>query len=416
MLAYAIHIRGTRVRTGVAAPATSTGKPPRKILKTGYDPTLVWDLDTEQIVEGRTWWWWWWIFFIHDPEHPTRTRQLMILHSTKNADQVQVMDHTWKRAYKLAREERQRQGSQEPSKVLKFHGMSAAWYFDGKTMHDPWLLKDLEFESQSTGPVGSLTAKGRDDLFMTGDGRTYTVSTANDAGTTRIRCDMEPWSQWLSEHRYAKSNIWRHWGYDIMKVHAMKMKGVIEREGQAPERIDGTAYFQKVRVNAPSTPWYWLVLHAENGMYIDYFQPNVGAQMWRRTANQRSVFDKWAFAEKKLRNNLEIYDPGTGVLHTIKKFKLRHTYEDGSDMPIFRAEGTGPTARVALTLKTYSRAYWRFEQKHLAGLVKSILYYNEYPAELTDFEFEDLATHRKLTRADLGFVAANCEQTWGKLY
>jgi len=416
-LACTTHISGRRVWPTRGTSTAALQQPPRKITKVGYDPELVWGLDTDRIVEGRTWWWWWWIFFIRDPKHPTRTRQLMILHSTKNADKVRVLDHTWTRAYRLKRERQHLGGGGgTPVDLLSFHGMSAAWYYDGEKMHDPWLLKDLEFESHSVDGRGSLTVKGRDDLYMTGDGTRYSVGAADDSGGTRIRFDMEPWNAWLSEHRYAKSNLWRHWGYDIMKVHAMKMRGTIEAPGGAAENIEGTAYFQKVRVNAPSTPWYWVVMHAENGLYLDYFQPNVGAQMWRRTERQRSVFDRWSFAELKLRNNLEVYDPGTGVLHTIKKFKLRHGYEKGSKLPIFRAEGTGPTARVALTLKTYSRAYWRFEQKHLRGLVRSILYYNEYPAELLDFEFEDMATKRKLTRADLGFVAANCEQTWGKLY
>jgi hypothetical protein len=389
-------------------------KPPRKITRVGYDPKLLWDLDTEQLVEGRTWWWWWWIFFIKDPAHPGRTRQLMILHSTKNSDIVHVMDHEWVRAYKIKREVPTAEATGE--RKVKFHGMSAAWYFDGEKMHDPWLLQDLEFEAVDRPGGGALVPAGREDLVMSGDGTHYEVGAADTAGTTRMKFKMEPWSPWLSEHRFAKSNMMRHWGYDILKIHAMKMKGTIEREGAAPEAIDGTAYFQKVRVNAPSTPWYWLVLHAENGLYVDYFQPNIGAQMWRRTAKQRSVFDRWWWAELKLRNNLEVFDPGTQTLHTLKEFKLRHHYEKGSDLPIFVGVAEGPTARVSLTLKTYSRAYWRFQQKHLGGLVKSILYYNEYPAELTAFEFEDKRSGRKITREDLGFVAANCEQTWGKLY
>jgi len=391
-------------------------KPPRKINKTGYDPGLMWDLDTERIVEGRTWWWWWWIFFIKDPKHPGKTRQLMVLHSTKNADQVRVMDHTWVRAYKLSRSSVPPTAGAEPAKRLAFHGMSAAWWFDGERMVDPWLLKDLEFEVDHYGGRGALTVKGREDIAIRGDGRNYTVLVADDEGNTRMKFEMEPWTDWLSEHRFARTNMLGSWGYDIMKILAMRMKGEITDASGAKEVVEGTAYFQKVRVNAPSTPWYWVVLHAENGLYMDYFKPNIGPQMWRRTAKQRSLVDRWWWAEKALRANVEIYDPGTGTFHRMKKFKLRHHYADGSEHPIFVGEASGPTARVRFTLETYSRAYWRFEQKHLGGLVKSILYYNEYPAELTAFEFEDLRSGRKLTRSDLGFVAANCEQTWGKLY
>ncbi len=393
------------------------GAPPaRKEKRIGYDPRLMWDVDTDRIQEGRTWWWWWWIFFIRDPEHPTRTRQAMILHSTKNSDIVRVMDRTWTRRYRLRRRERAAQGG-GTDRVLDFHGMSAAWLFDGERMYDPYLLQDLEFEAvEHPDGSGRLDAKGRPDLQMEGDGKRYTVGVANDSGDTRYVFRMQPWDPWLSEHRFARSQFTKKWGYDILKVHAMRMEGEVVRKGQAPEPLEGTAYFQKVRVNAPSVPWYWGVIHAENGMYIDYFQPNIGPQMWRRTTRQRSVFDRWWWGEYKLSSSLDIHDPGTGTNHSIKKFRMRHRYDRGSDFPVFMVEGEGPTARAKLELTTYSRAFWSFAQKHLGGLVTSRLYYNEYPAELTGFSFEDLKTGRKLEREDLGFVAANCEQTWGKLY
>lgn len=391
-------------------------KPLKKIQRTGYDPELVWDLDTEQVVEGRTWWWWWWIFFIRDPKHPGRTRQLMVLHSTKEADEVRVMDHTWRRRYPLYRKQAERpEGGVD--RELHFHGMSAAWYYDGETMHEPFLLQDLEFVS-SYGPDGKgrLVPAGRPDLEMEGDGSRYTVKVADTEGKTSMVFELSPWSPWLSEHRYTKSNIWRHWGYDILKIHGARMRGEIRAEGSAVERVEGTAYFQKVRVNAPSTPWYWVVLHGDAGWYLDYFQPNVGVQMWRRTARQRSIVDRWSWGEKKLRNNLEVYDPRTQTMHTLKDFRLRHTYDGAGELPVFRAEAEGETARVKIELRTYARTYWRFQQSHLGGLLKSILFYNEYPAELTAFEFEDKSTGLTASREDLGFVAANCEHAWGKLY
>jgi len=394
---------------------TRGAAPPRKVKRTGYDPRLMWDVDTDDIHEGRTWWWWWWIFFFNDPAHPGRTRQAMILHSTKNSDTVRVLDRTWRRRFRLRRAERPAGAGTD--RVLEFHGMSAAWYFDGDTMRDPFLLQDLEYEvAERPDGSGYLRAHGRPDLEMAGDGERYAVGVADDTGDTRLEFRMRPWSPWLSEHRFARSQFTRAWGYDILKIHAMQMEGTLERKGAAPEPIEGTAYFQKVRVNAPSVPWYWGVLHAENGMYIDYFQPNVGPQMWRRTARQRSPVDRWWWGELKLRSSLDIYDPTTGVNHTIRRFRLRHRYLRGSDHPVFTVEGTGPTARARMELSTYSRAYWSFAQKHLGGLLTSRLFYNEYPAVLTAFEFEDLTTGRKVTRQELGFVAANCEQTWGKLY
>lgn len=392
-------------------------EPARKEKRVGYDPRLLWDVDTDRLQEGRTWWWWWWIFFIKDPEHPTRTRQAMILHSTKNSDTVRVRDHTWRRKYRLRRKTRDPPGGGGTERVLEFHGMSAAWFFDGRKMYDPLLLEDLEYDVvERPDGSGALHARGRQDLDMSGDGEHYTVGIADGPGHTQMEFRMGPWNPWLSEHRFARSQFTKKWSYDILKIHAMKMEGTLKKAGARDEPIEGTAYFQKVRVNAPQVPWYWVVLHAENGMYIDYFQPNIGAQMWRRTTRQRSVFDRWWWGEYKLSSSLDIYDPETGVQHRIKKFRLRHHYPPGSDMPVFVVDGQGPTAKAHMELSTYSRAYWSFAQKHLGGLLTSRLFYNEYPAELTAFAFEDLRTGRKVGREQLGFVAANCEQTWGKLY
>lgn len=47
--------------------------------------------------------------------------------------------------------------------------------------------------------------------------------------------------------------------------------------------------------------------------------------------------------------------------------------------------------------------------------MKSILYYNEYPAEVIDFKFRKLDGSLEVEKKDLGFTACNFEHAWGKL-
>jgi hypothetical protein len=47
--------------------------------------------------------------------------------------------------------------------------------------------------------------------------------------------------------------------------------------------------------------------------------------------------------------------------------------------------------------------------------MKSILYYNEYPAEVVDFSFKTNDGSLKLEKGDLGEGVSNFEHTWGKL-
>ena len=56
----------------------------------------MWDLDLEGRIHNLTWWWWWWLFFLKDPANPGRTRQLMILWSTKDTDWIKVNDYLWR--------------------------------------------------------------------------------------------------------------------------------------------------------------------------------------------------------------------------------------------------------------------------------------------------------------------------------
>ena len=67
-------------------------------------------------------------------------------------------------------------------------------------------------------------------------------------------------------------------GYDILRAHGTKVAGTVDSEA-----VSGTAYFQKVCVQAPSPPWYWGVLHFEDGSYMDWFLPHLSPTMTART-------------------------------------------------------------------------------------------------------------------------------------
>ena len=63
---------------------------------------------------------------------------------------------------------------------------------------------------------------------------------------------MEPASERLSTAREATATYAAGLGYDILRLHGTKAVGEIDGA-----EVRGTAYFQKVKVQAPSVPWYW---------------------------------------------------------------------------------------------------------------------------------------------------------------
>ena len=76
--------------------------------------------------------------------------------------------------------------------------------------------------------------------------------------------------------------------------------------------------------------------------------------------------------------------------------------------------GRDKEKEIHLKLKAYARAYWRFQQPKRWGM-KSILYYNEYPAEVENFQFSIRNGSLKVKKEDLGDSSSNFEHTWGKL-
>lgn len=366
----------------------------------------VWNLNLSEKIRGLTWWWWWWIFFIDNPDDPARPRQLMILWSTKNCDRIRVMDFDWERRGGITRD-------RDPvtrENRMAFNGMTAVWYYDGKRMYDPFLLTENDFRVNWKNS-GELRPLGGGDLRFFGGPAEYTVRVQEPERGFDFTFKMSPWSDFLSTPRYASRHYTGRYGYNILRFYGMKMEGSLTTPTDR-ETFSGTAYFQKVMVNAPTIPWYWVVLHSERGHYIDYFRPHVGLQMLRRTERPRSRLDRDGLP---LSRGLQFYDPEADTLHRFKRMTVKKNFIPGpvEELPVFHVNAENTEGeRLSMVLESYSRAYWRFEQRFWR-LFRSILYYNEYPVVLREFTFT--GKDGTITGDDLGRVVGNAEHAWGFL-
>ena len=85
-----------------------------------------------------------------------------------------------------------------------------------------------------------------------------------------MKFQITPWNDAMSTARHATATYAMNMGYDILRLHGCKVEGSLD-----DKHAKGTAYFQKVCVQAPSVPWYWGVLHLDDGSYIDWFLPHL---------------------------------------------------------------------------------------------------------------------------------------------
>ena len=146
----------------------------------------------------------------------------------------------------------------------------------------------------------------------------------------------------------------------------------------------------------------------DNGSYVQYFQPHAGLPIFRRFYGERSPFNA---LRKSVAKSIEYYDAELGESRRLKDVRVKRRMVNGH--PVFRVNSKEKDMDLSLEMSTYTRACWKFRQP-LLGPLATVLYYNEYPAKLTDFSFEQ--GDHKVNFEDVGGGIGNCEHSWGLLF
>ena len=214
---------------------------------------------------------------------------------------------------------------------------------------------------------------------------------------------LEPASERLSTAREAPATYAAGLGYDILRLHGTNASGHIDGA-----EVRGTAYFQKVKVQAPSVPWYWGVLHLSDGSYIDWFLPHVSPTL--------SSLDDRAWTSRDLGHVALsegglLHDETRG--HTERFARVVVGKENEGDLPVFSIRMWNGRVSIDLEVAALARAHWTFDQPTRAGL-RSHLTYNEYPLEVRRLRLEDEQGVR--TEADFEWIRGNAEHAWGLLH
>jgi hypothetical protein len=350
----------------------------------------VMDIDTSDELKNRTWWWWFWLFFFK-PDEGEKWKQLMILWGTRNCKRLRINDMEWKNERGLKRN----------GQKLEVPGLTAAWYFDGKKMHDPLFLESGTISSQWSDQNSSLVLKNGGHCSFSSNKTDFRIDT--EFRDMKIDLEVTEWLPHLHDLVPTGKRYLGFLGYKMVKLRGCRVKGILDL-GKGAEKVEGTTYFQKVRINSPTSPWYFGVFHSARGDYIDYFMPHIGPPMLRRSASHKSKLDFW---EKILSKGVHFVE-ANGRKHNIKNIHLTKAYDNG--LPVFYLSGAEKGKKLEMELRPYSRAYWRVEQP-LMGFLNTVLYYNEYPAFIEKFRFEE--NGRVVTHDDMGYSIGNCEHAWG---
>ena len=322
----------------------------------------VFDIKNEPMPHGA-WWWWFWLFFFNNPGNPAKPRQLMILWSTKNEREVDCNNLKIKLS-----------DSRDRSKL---HGAVASWYFDGEKMHHNFLLEqcdikisDRELSTMSATPT-SFSINGKRSVVKIGEDFKFI---ADETGKHDFK-----------KTKYHSNNFIGEKGYSILKVNHTELSGKV-----SGRPIKGTAYFQRVFVNAPAMPWYWGIFHFGNGSVLTYTNHLILG---------RSIKKDISFFDGK-------------VMHHFDKMGVKVS---GGDIPTFRITGENDIEEISFSVVSYTHSSWTFRKK-FCGVIPSKFVYNEYPSTVNDLELINKKTGREITTSkELGKGIGNAEHTTGFL-
>ena len=321
----------------------------------------VFDMKDEPMPRGA-WWWWFWLFFFNNSKNSEKPQQLMVLWSTKNVREIDCNNLKMVLEY-----------SQDKSNL---GGAVAAWYFDGKTMHHNFLLEPCTIHIS--------------DKTLSSDSSVPTsFSVTKTQNTVKIGNDFEFITRARNDHSFAEPTYHRHTyvgsiGHSLIRLNYLHLSGKVKNEP-----IHGSAYFQRVFMNAPAIPWYWGIFHFENGGILTYFNIHMLGKSFKKHV---SLFDG----------------------NTLHEFGDAHIKRTGGTMPTFTVWGETNHEKITLTVDSYSHSSWTFRKK-VFGIIPNKLTYNEYPAVISNLTLKNKKTGKTIELEDLGKSVGNAEHTTGLL-
>ena len=391
------------------------------------DLSTMWKLQNRPPLHHLTWDWWWWLVMLDDPNGKPSGRQLMVLWSTKDNPLVEVNGVPWT--------PQGRPGFDEHD-GMALDGMVCAWWFDGTQMHEPVIQRICRIVAMpDTHPEwpsdqnevgkggGAVVPLLEEDMSMglKSDLSEFWLNLSTDEEAAHpmvpkeMRLKLTPWNSAMSTAREATATYAANMGYDILRLHGTKASGTFDGED-----VNGTAYFQKVSVQAPSVPWYWGVLHLDDGSYIDWFLPHLSFTVtardnrpWKRRdfghigLSQGGLFHDGKHRRSEKFTHVTVEKVGSD------RSEGKHGHSPGAPLPKFNIKMWNGRTVIELTVQAIERAHWTFNQPTRGGLT-SHLTYNEYPLQLDKLRIIDEHGIRKET--DYEWARGNAEHSWGLLH
>jgi len=356
----------------------------------------IWKVRSEKLAPGA-WLWWFWLFFIHDEntEKTGKCRQLMILWSVKNDRKISCngLDISVPKQIEAL----------PGGKGWALSGAAAAWYFDGKEMHDNFVLEksDMQLDPHNR----KLSAPGKTPSEFSEEDGEYITKIKSGETEFEFRAKQVDKHAAVGPHS-GQTKLPFGFGVEGTRIEVLELSGT-EKCGNAEKRIHGTAYFQKILLAIPPPQWYWGIYHFSDGSYFTYMQTYMGRALLAHKSGMNTMLKK---PSAPLSSDIFFYHAPTGRFFEGHKLSVTPSKLEGG-LWKHALLGSGKGFEISAEAKAYAHSSWVFEKQIGPLPARSVFTYNEYPAVLSRLVVR-LKSGETIT---LEKGVGNMENSWGFL-
>ena len=344
------------------------------------------------------WLWWFWIFFIHDKNTAKtgKCRQLMILWSIKKDSRIACNSMEMRLPVQL-----ENIGYGE----WRLNGAVAAWYFDGRKMHDNFLL---EKTSMRLNPdTKTLVAPGVKPSSFRLAGRDFEIKIQSGEHKFELRARQADAHPALGPN-FGASGIPGGPGIEGTRMERLELSGFESLEHGETRRISGTAYFQRIMLAIPPPQWYWGLYHFADGSFFTYLLPYFGRQSLADNLWKGARLTK---PHLPLKQDIFFYHAPSGRVFEGKKLGVNPRKIGKTECWAHEIRGGGRGFEITANARAYAHACWSFEKNVAVFPFRSKFKYNEYPAVLETLEVRIKGGETLRLEKGVG----NMENSWGFL-
>lgn len=363
----------------------------------------------ERPLSGGAWLWWFWLFFIHD-ENTKKTgqcRQIMILWSVKNDRQISCngLDMKFKN-HPVSKD----------GPAFSLEGAAAAWYFDGKTMHEDFVLHRSKMTLDPN--THRLLAPNGPNRLGRSAGCSSSFQKKGEDFITKIQTSSHQFelSARQTDHHavvgptHGRTSFGGALEIEGTRIERMELRGWEKgvQTGGHRRPISGTAYFQKILLAAPPPAWYWGLYHFADGSFATYMQVYAGRASMADNLWKHRLLRKPRIS---LKEDILIYHAASGRVFEGNRLKVTPSLLDTPDCWRHDFSGGGHHFTVEGQADAYAHACWSF-QKSIGPLpLRSTFRYNEYPSVLRTLTIRPEKGAPMVLKNGVG----NMENSWGFL-